>query len=81
MNFCLRLVEKCDIVVFSRLSGKITAGLGKEVNHALKKGKAVYKLTQRGLVRRYQTVKYLPRLATIRLYCIWRRDQWASQRT
>lgn len=48
MGLCLRLVEECDIVVFSRLLGKITAGVGKEVNHAMKNGKAVYEITQVG---------------------------------
>jgi hypothetical protein len=79
MGFCLRLIEECDIVVFSRLLGKITAGVGKEVNHALKKGKAVYEVTQVGLVRRHRAVKYLPRVATIRLYGTWRRSQWSSR--
>jgi anaerobic glycerol-3-phosphate dehydrogenase len=30
VGFCLRLVEKCDAVVFSRLMGKVTAGVGKK---------------------------------------------------
>jgi hypothetical protein len=66
MGFCLRLIEECDIVTFSRPMGKITAGVGKEVNHALKRGKIVYEITQAGLVRRHRPVKYLPR--TGRLY-------------
>lgn len=36
LGFCLRLIEGCDVVVFSRLLGKITAGVGREINHALK---------------------------------------------
>jgi hypothetical protein len=66
-------------VTFSRLMGKITAGVGKEVNHALKRGKIVYEITQAGLVRRRRPVKYLPRTATIRLYGTWRRSQWFSR--
>lgn len=30
VKFCLRLVEKCDIVVFSCVLGKITAGSAKK---------------------------------------------------
>jgi hypothetical protein len=49
------------------------------VNHALKRGKIVYEITQAGLVRRHRPVKYLPRTATIRLYGTWRRSQWFSR--
>ena len=38
IGFCLRLVARCDTVVFSRFRGKVTAGVGKEVNHALRIG-------------------------------------------
>jgi hypothetical protein len=68
MGFCLKLVEKSDIVVFSRLLGKITAGVGKEVNHALKIGKPVFELTQGKLVARVRKVTYVSRSATINLY-------------
>jgi hypothetical protein len=78
VNFCLRLIEKCDIVVFSCLLEKITAGVGKEINHALKLGLVVYELTPKGLVRRHRAVKYLSRARTIQLYGEWRRLQWGS---
>jgi len=32
MGFCLRLVAEADAVVFSRVLGKVTSGVGKEVN-------------------------------------------------
>jgi hypothetical protein len=73
MGFCLALIEKCDVVAFSRLMGKITAGVGKEVNHALKRQKTVYEVTRNGLVRRYRPVKYLARTPTIKLYGRWQR--------
>ena len=76
MGFCLKLVEECDILIFSRLLGKITAGVGKEVNHALKKGKIVYEVTSTALVRRHRSVKYLSRNPTIRLYRKWRDSQY-----
>jgi hypothetical protein len=72
MGFCLRLVEECDILAFSRILKQITCGVGKEVNHALKKGLVVYEITRDGLVRRRRKVKYIPYEATIGLYGIWR---------
>jgi hypothetical protein len=78
VNFCLRLIEKCDIVVFSCLLEKITAGVGKEINHALKLGLAVYELKPTGFSRRHRPVKYLSRARTIHLYGKWRQLQWRN---
>jgi hypothetical protein len=72
VGFCLRLVEKCDAVVFSRLMGKVTAGVGKEVNHALRIGRPVFELVGSQLKKRKNPVKYISRAATIRLYRRWR---------
>ncbi|MFZ0770488.1 MAG: hypothetical protein WCA49_05675 [Candidatus Sulfotelmatobacter sp.] len=71
IGFCLRLVEKCDIVVFSCLLGKVTAGVGKEVNHALKIGTAVYELQPKSVVRRRQKVKHLSIKGSILQYRRW----------
>lgn len=71
--FCLRLVEKCEGLVFQRLLGKVTAGVGKEVNHALAIGKPVYELKNEQLVRRSRKVAYVSVRATIALYGRWRR--------
>lgn len=77
MGFCLRLVEKCDVVVFSRIKGRITAGVGKEVNHALRLGRPVFELVDgRQFKRLTRPVKYISRTATIRLYGSWRRSLW-----
>ncbi len=72
IGFCLRLIEKCDAVVFSRLLGKVTAGVGKEVNHALRIRRPVFELVGSELKRRKTPVKYISRAATIRLYQRWR---------
>jgi len=73
MGFCLKLIEKCDFVVFSRLQGKITSGVGKEVNHALKINKLVYELCPDGrCIRLKMSQKYLSRRATFNLYDKWR---------
>ena len=45
MGYYKKLVGSCDRVVFSRLAGKITAGVGVEVNHALSLGMQVHELT------------------------------------
>ena len=75
MNFCLKLVEKCNGVVFTRFLNKITAGVGKEVNHALKKKIQVHELKNGKLRKVNKPVKYLTREATVRLYRIWRITQ------
>lgn len=72
LGFCLRLVEKCDCVVFNRLLDKVTAGVGKEVNHALKIGKPVFELVAGKLVKQTKRVKYVSRKRTVQLYSEWR---------
>ncbi len=56
MIFYLNLVRDCDIVVFRRLAGKISAGVGKEVNFALKSGKVVYELQNQQIIAITQPV-------------------------
>lgn len=68
VGFCLALIDGCGVVVFSRCLGRITAGVGKEVNHAIKTGKTVFELTAGKLVPRTRRVKHISRIATIRLY-------------
>ncbi|SRR6266404_549746 len=76
IGFCLRLVAQADLLVFSRLLGKVTAGVGKEVNHALRLGKSVYEVRAGRLVKRQRRVKYITPHATRRLYRKWRRQQY-----
>ena len=76
VGFCLRLVEGCDAVVFTRLMGEITAGVGKEVNHARKIGKPVFELSDGKLIRRARKVTYISRRATVNLYKKYRR-RWS----
>jgi hypothetical protein len=68
MGFCLRLVERCDAVIFSRLRGRVTAGVGKEVNHALSLGKPVLELSNGRFKRRRTPVKYLSVRETLNLW-------------
>ena len=68
MEYCLKLVEKCDELVFSKYFGKITAGVGKEINHALSIKMPVHELWNGKLKKVTRKVKYLSILATRRLY-------------
>ena len=76
VGFCLKLIDKCDVVVFSRLLGKITAGVGKEVNHALKTGKLVFELSADKMQPRTRPVKYVSRALTRNLYRKYRVSTW-----
>jgi hypothetical protein len=68
VGFCLKLVKGCDAVVFCRLFGKATAGVGKEVNYALGIGRPVFEVRGAQIVRRTQRVTYISRRNTVRLY-------------
>ena len=61
-------MEKCDELVISKYFGKITAGVGKEINHALSIKMPVHDLWNGKLKKVTRKVKYLSRLATRRLY-------------
>lgn len=72
MEYCKKLVSNCDALVFTRLLGKVTAGVGIEVHHALSQKKPVYEL-KNGKVKSIQKpLKYISREDTIRLYGLWR---------
>jgi hypothetical protein len=72
MEYYLELVRSCDIVVFSKLLGKVTAGVGKEVNFALDIGKKVFRITEEQIIPIHTSVEYLSRSETIELYSKWR---------
>lgn len=67
LAFCFALIEKTDAVIYTRLFGKVTSGVGAEVNHA-----PVYELTRDGIRQIKRPLTYLSREATISLYRIWR---------
>jgi hypothetical protein len=73
VRFYLKLIDDCDVVVFSRCLGKITTGVGKEVNHALKAGKKVFEFKAGKLVPRTRRVKYISRRSTRFLGTMYRR--------
>ena len=60
MDYYLKLVEGCDAIIFSRVDGMIRAGVGKEVNSAIERGKPAFELAAGGEVRRItEPVTYL----------------------
>jgi len=71
MEYCKKLVTNCDALVFTRLLGKITSGVGIEIHHALSQNKPVYEL-ENGKVKIIKTPpKYISREETIALYLDW----------
>ena len=68
MEFYKNIVAGCDSVVFSRLAGQVTAGVGIEIKHALSLGKPVYELRSAKLFRVRKPVKYLSREETRELF-------------
>lgn len=67
MQFCLSLVKKCESLVFSKFAGKITAGVGKEVNYALSLGLSVYEIIDNRLQKITKPVECLSVFETINL--------------
>lgn len=67
MAYCLRLVDSCQILVYSRFQGKITAGVGAEVNHALQRSKPVFEIRSGKLRRQNRPVRHLTPLESWKL--------------
>ena len=78
MEYCFQLIRSCDALIFSRLKTKITAGVGKEINYALRNGVRVYELRGKHVKSIREPVAYLSRKRTVRLYSLWRLEQLRS---
>ena len=72
MQYCFGLIDGCDSLAFSRLLGKITSGVGLEVNYALSEYKPVYEIEGNRLSRVTRRVAYLTREETWKHYDFWR---------
>lgn len=72
MSYCFRLIDKCDSLVFTRLLGKVTSGVGLEIDHALLKKFPVYELKDGKIRQITKSVKYLSREETWKHYDFWR---------
>ncbi len=46
MPWFLRRVDRCELLVFSRLDGQLTGGAGMEIEQALRSGKLVFELPE-----------------------------------
>jgi len=80
MRYFFRVIDHCDALVFSRLSGEITAGVGLEVNHALTRLIPVYELGYEKILKITGPVTFLSREETLRQYSLWRASPSAGQR-
>jgi len=67
MEYCLRLVQTCQTLVYSKFNGKITAGVGKEVNFALDQKIDVFELNGNELHKVTKLVEHLSIMDTISL--------------
>jgi hypothetical protein len=74
MDYCMKLVESCDALAFSRIQGKVTSGVGKEVEHALALGKSVYELVGEAVRQVFEAPSYVSREESWELY-----DQWENE--
>jgi hypothetical protein len=73
MEYCLELVENCDSLVFSRILGKVTSGVGKEIEHALNLRKPVFELANDVARPIQEPPSYLSREESRDLYAEWRK--------
>lgn len=68
IEFYKEQVSRCDVLVFSRLAGEITTGVGLEINHALSENKPVFELEGGKFVRIRRPVRFLTRQETRDLF-------------
>ncbi len=71
MESYLRVVKKCDVVVFEKLNGLVTAGVGSEVITALENEIPVFEISASGTLQRVEVFprhKVMSREKTIEMY-------------
>lgn len=72
LRFCFQLIDKAHVLVYSKILGRITAGVGAEINYALSVRKLVYQLRDGKLIRQSRPVKHASIPSTFSLYDAWR---------
>jgi len=72
MRYFFRVIDYCHALVFSRLLGKITSGVGLEVSHAITRHVTVYELDNGKIYRIITPVEFLSREETLKQYALWR---------
>jgi len=75
MQYFFHLIDDCDVLVFSRLLDKVTAGVGLEANHAIDKRIPVYELANERLTRVVRPMSFLSKEETLNQYDAWWRGQ------
>jgi hypothetical protein len=69
MAFCYKLLDGCQIMIFTRCLDKVTVGVGQEIIYALQKGIKVFELDREGkLIKITEPVAFIDRLETRSLY-------------
>jgi hypothetical protein len=74
MWYFFKVIDHCDALVFSRLLGEITAGVGLEVNYALTRLIPVFELDDGKTSRITRPVEFLSRDETLKQYALWRTE-------
>jgi len=72
MRYFFRVIDYCDALVFSRLLGRVTSGVGLEVNHALATNVTVYEFGNEKVSKISRPVEFLSREETLKQYALWR---------
>ena len=82
MDYCMKLVDSCNALAFSRILDKVTSGVGLEVEHALPSGKPVFELISNGVRRVSEPPAYVSIDETLQLYDEWEYenfDEWEAE--
>ena len=74
MEYCKYLVSTCDALIFSRLFGQVTSGVGIEIEHAISLGKPLFELANDKIRQVRKPPAYITREETNLLSARWRRD-------
>jgi nucleoside 2-deoxyribosyltransferase len=80
MEYCKYLVSTCDALIFSRLFGQVTSGVGIEIEHALSLGKPVFELANGKTRQVRKPAAYITREETNILSARWRRENLSYRR-
>lgn len=64
IEFCKEVVSTCDALAFTRLLGKVTSGVGVEVEHALSLRKPVFEIVNSKIKQIRRAPAYIKREQT-----------------
>lgn len=72
MKYCFRIIDSCHALVFTRLLGKVTSGVGLEVTYAMSRSLPVYELQGGRIETITRPIHFLSREDTLKHYSFWR---------